>query len=627
MVSLQIKSSYKDKYNPEDIGPLKESIAPYYSNLGTMKEVDAEGIFKAYIPNFLYKPPYGYPRYVDTQFIKNLSKNPYVFSVIKTLCDEATSIDWDIKVKEEYNDQDNTGYEADIKRIKRFFRNPNGNYESFEQILRGVLTSIFTLDSGVIVKVFDSEMNMKQIFCRDGSLFLKNPDIYGYLGDRADFVPPLNPLFQDLTTNFAVPNVDNKELLMQQYDTVYRQKAAYFQYGWTAGSMPVPFGKREIVYVMHNPQPDSIYGLSPVEVLADIIMSLVYGSQYNLDFYTNNNMPDGVIQLLGADQQKIKQFRENFDSKFKFLDTQTNKMRKKFFTYPITSVPVQFTPFMLKPTDIELIAQQEWFTKVLWMSFGVTANEMGVTDTVNKASSEEQGKIYKRKALRPILKTLKYFIDTQIMPEFYNQGGKIPDFSDVPLEFTFEDYDFDEDQQKHNLLEQELRMGVKTTEMVAKELKVNVDLLKETKQKMQEQTVSSNDGDKVDVAAKEDKKIIDVNEEAVSTKSELSQGIRTELEHKKTFAYIRRYTLEHPGEFPSDEQIAKRIAEDHLKEDTDYYTNLSKIEEKDVAQKKEVASAKRDSNALVKDVEGYIDEMHIVFDKFLDSLPDDSLRQ
>lgn len=618
MVSFEIKSSYKEKYNPEDIGPLKESIAPYYSNLGTMKEVDAEGIFKAYIPNFLYKPPYGYPRYTDVQLIKNLSKNPYVFSVIKTLCDEATSIDWDIRVKEEFNEDNNENYEEDIKRIKRFFRNPNGNYESFEQILRGVLTSIFTLDSGVIVKVFDAEMNMKQIFCRDGSLFLKNPDIFGYLGDRADFVPPLNPLFQDLTTNFAVPHVDNKELLMQQYDTVYRQKAAYFQYGWTAGSMPVPFGKREIVYVMHNPQPDSIYGLSPVEVLADIIMSLVYGSQYNLDFYTNNNMPDGVIQLLGADQQKIQQFRQNFDSKFKFLDAQTNKVRKKFFTYPITSVPVQFTPFMLKPADIELIAQQEWFTKVLWMSFGVNASEMGFTDTVNKASSEEQGKIYKRKALRPILKTLKYFIDCQIMPEFYNKNGAIPDFSDIPLEFVFEDYDFDEDQQKHNLLEQELRMGIKTPDMVAKELKINVDLLKEGK--MQQQSISSNDADKVDVAAKENNKITDI-------KSELGKGIKTELEHKKTFAYIRRYGLEHNGEFPSDEQIAKRIAEDHLKEDEDYYTKLQEVEQKDVAQKKEVASANRDSKTIVKDVEGYIDEMHAVFDKFLDSLPDDSLRQ
>ena len=55
-------------------------------------------IFKAYIPQFLYKPPYGYPRKVNTVYLKSLAKNPYIFSVIKTLCDEVVSKKWEIKV-------------------------------------------------------------------------------------------------------------------------------------------------------------------------------------------------------------------------------------------------------------------------------------------------------------------------------------------------------------------------------------------------------------------------------------------------------------------------------------------------------------------------------------------------
>ncbi len=58
-------------------------------------------IFKAYIPEFLYKPPFGYPRKANLPLLRQLSETPYVFAVIKTLCDEASSLEWDIQVKEE----------------------------------------------------------------------------------------------------------------------------------------------------------------------------------------------------------------------------------------------------------------------------------------------------------------------------------------------------------------------------------------------------------------------------------------------------------------------------------------------------------------------------------------------
>ena len=136
------------------------------------------------------------------------------------------------------------------------------------------------------------------------------------MGDRADFVAPL-PIS---VMSYRLPSQqsDADKQLLLQYDQLYRESAAYFQYGWTAGSMPIPFGKREIVYMMQNPRADSVYGRAPLEVLNNVILNLVYGADFNLDFYLNNNMPDGAIQLAGADADQIKQFRENLESKFIF---------------------------------------------------------------------------------------------------------------------------------------------------------------------------------------------------------------------------------------------------------------------------------------------------------------------
>lgn len=474
-------------------------------------KIEDDGLFKAYIPNFLYKPPYGMPRRVNTSQFKELAKNAYVFSVIKTLCDEAVTIDWEIKVKEEFNNKEEEkeqegvegeadtedveekaekkNYEDKINEITKFFRNPNGNDESFEHILRAVITDICEVDAGVIVKVFNRAGELKQIIARDGATFLKNPDIYGYMGDRQDFVAPLPDGFTGIALNYGGTPAQTQQQMMRQYDILYRQNAAYFQYGWTAGSMPVPFGKREIIYIMQNPRGDSVYGRSPIEILETIILNLVYGSELNLDFFTNNNMPDGAIQLLGAQQEHIKQFRENWENNFKYTDGLGNK-RKRFFSVPIATTEVKFTPFQLTSKDMEVLEQQSWFGKILWMCFGVTADEMGFVEDSNRAVATEQAKIFKRKAIRPLLDLIAYHINTQLMPEFFAKisagNSEVPDFADVPLEFCFDTYDIDEDLKKHELWQQQLNMGIKTKEMVAEEAGINIAELKKSTEEQEE---------------------------------------------------------------------------------------------------------------------------------------------
>ena len=511
-----------------DNPPVKEEAAS--------GESKAEDIFKAYIPNFLYKPPFGMPRRVNTPQLKELAKNPYVFSVIKTLCDEATSIGWEIKVKKEFQEvnmtkeddegkeleegeEGETGIDLDEKQkeITKFFDNPNGNEESFNHLLRQLITDICEVDSGVLVKIFNQAGEFQQLFARDGSLFLKNPDIYGYMGNRREFVAPLPDGFTGVGMDVGGTPTVTQQQIMKQYSLLFKEDAAYFQYGWTAGSLPVPFGKREICYVMQNPRGDSIYGRSPVEVLMNTILNLIYGIDFNLDFYTNNNMPSGAIQLLGAQQAQIAQFRENFENNFRFED-EFGKKRKKFFKFPISSSKVEFTPFQMNAKEMDIIAQQEWFTKILWMSFGVNADEMGFTESSNKAVGAEQIKVFKRKAIKPLLQVIQYHINTQIMPEFFakkriNMVGELPKFSDVPLEFTFDMYDIDEDNRELDKLQKELTMGIKTSEMIAKERGINLEELKSSKADAQAEAMENmsqenkvNGGSDEDQPSEEDKK-------------------------------------------------------------------------------------------------------------------------
>lgn len=494
------------------------------TNRTVLDLVDPDGdIFKAYIPNFLYKPPYGMPRKVNVVQLKALAKNPYVFSVIKTMCDEISSLPWEIKLKERYQD-DATDYSDKIDEITRFFENPNGNEQSFGFLMRKLITDILEVDAGLLVKVFNKQGEFRQLFARDGGTFLKNPDIYGYIGNRADFVPPMPSSMYGVEVDIGGTPTVTQQQLMKQYGALYKERAAYFQYGWTAGSMPVPFGKREIVYIMQNPRGDSIYGRSPIEVLMNTILNLVYGQDYNLDFYTNNNMPEGVIQLLGAEKDHIRQFRENWQAQFQQKDDLGNT-RRKGYQVPLSSSEVKFTQFQLSSKDMEIISQQQWFTKILWMCFGVNADEMGFTEDTNRAEGVVQSRIFKRKAIKPLIDLLAYHFNTQIVPEFFPKGNKdeygfpeVEDFRDVPVEFEFVEYDPAEEKMTLDILEQEIRIGVKTPEMAAKELGINLQELEESKMArvetaLEAQNVFSNDSSDTQEDTAEDSEDIEAEEE------------------------------------------------------------------------------------------------------------------
>jgi len=55
---------------------------------------------------------------------------------------------------------------------------------------------------------------------------------------------------------------------------------------------------------------------------------------------------------------------------------------------------------------------------------------------------------------------------------------------------------------------------------------------------------------------------------------QLSMGIKIEREHRNTIRFIEKYAK--LKIFPSRDLIYSKIAQDHLKEDPEYYTKLKK---------------------------------------------------
>lgn len=332
---------------------------------GLLIQEMADSILKAVTPLYLYKPPWGYPRGANTNSLRELAKNPYVFAVIKTIADQIASARWDIMSKDDNKERGITPDDEARRKFIDWFNNPNANDESFSHILRAVVTDICEVDAGVIVKVFNHKGELVQLYARSGDSFLKNPDIYGTMTFREPFVPPLDNIYTEINKQPDTYNLAATEAISKNYSMEYAVKAAYFQYGQAYASYPIPFGSREVVYIQMNPRADDIYGRSPLEMLTDIILTLVYGSKYNLDFYLNNNMPEGIISLEGATQEDVKAMNQRLAYAVRDSLDSVGGRRRMGYRIGITNTPVDFTPFQMEPAKMQVLEQQKWFNRLL----------------------------------------------------------------------------------------------------------------------------------------------------------------------------------------------------------------------------------------------------------------------
>ena len=419
--------------------------------IASITEETREGVQKAYIPKWLFKPPYGYPRYANMSLVRWLAKTPYADMCITTIIDELTSIPWDVVIEpgfeDDYTDEEgniNPNKQKEIDHIKKFFNNPNTNNETFEDVfIEMPMRDILEVNAGILNKVFNLQEDLVEVVARDGASFTKNPDIHGMFTDRVDVLIP-----KTIVNNPGeVVNV-----FEQVHATRARDDAAYFQYGWVAGPMPIPFGRREIIWLEKMKRTDEIYGYSPIQVLANSLQMLIWMIESDLEYFNDNNVPKGIIGLDDADSDDIEAFRDQWYNNQRKKDEFGN-YKKMMHKVPIVNKIPKFTRIEFSASEMQLIEKQKWYSKMVWACFGVTATELGYTeDAQGQANQIVQSKVFRKKAINPMLRKLSSHYNKEIVSEFGYEH----------LQFKFLIFDIDEEKSKYELFKLQTESGLKT---------------------------------------------------------------------------------------------------------------------------------------------------------------------
>ena len=416
----------------------------------TAFEESREGQPKAYIPNFFYKPPFGYPRYKDLLYYRKLAASIYVDMCETAIIDEVCSIEWDI-VAEDKSGNEVPGKEKEVEEVKAFFENPNTNPESWEMIVRMMLPDLLELNSGIMVKVFNSFGKMVEIVSRDGSAFTKNPDVYGMYTNRADLI-----LMKDIydADEESPYRAETGYPLLQGYITTEQaeKEGAYFQYGFNTGARPIPFGKREIVWFEKKLRTDDLYGRSAMEVLAKTVQTLIYAVEHNLEYFSDNSIPPGVLGLEGMSTADMKAFATQWIESQRKTDDLGN-WKKAFHKFAMVNKMPKFERLGFTNAELELIESQKWWSKMVWAAFGMTATELGFTeDAKGSANQIVQSSIAKKRIIYPLLKIIAYYVNTQIIPEFGYEG----------IKYKYKIFDVDDETKKWGLYKLRTEAGLKT---------------------------------------------------------------------------------------------------------------------------------------------------------------------
>lgn len=285
---------------------------------------------------------------------------------IETRKDQLCSLDWDIAPRDK---RSQPGEHSDnIDEIRQFFMKPDKK-RPFDAWLRMAIEDVLVVDALSIYKrrTYGNELYALEI--KDGATMLPLLD-----PDTGDIPDPPNVAYRQII--YGIP--------------------------MTGGDCTVD----DLYYLPRTTRSHTPYGLSPTEAVLLTINAWINREIFNLSYYTDGNVPEGLIEApAGWNTKQLVEFQEYLDE---YLGGDLERRRRLKVVHPGGSKVFQFKePDFTGAYDLIV-------TKLICAAFAVPPSEVGFTDDVNKATSQGQENIVYRRGVKPISRYFKDVFDDVI---------------------------------------------------------------------------------------------------------------------------------------------------------------------------------------------------------------------
>lgn len=264
-------------------------------------------------------------------------------------------------------------YQKQVDFLVKFFRRPEGGNVRFREFIGPIVEDLLVFDGACIWKDALNDGTLERLIVVDSETIR--------LRVLEDGSTPLAP------------------------------EPAYEQ--WIRGEKKAQFSTDEMYYVMMNPRSNTPYGLSPLEGLILSVDAALKSQLYNLSMLTEGNIPEGFVKVPPEwTPQEIKDYQIWWDS---FISGNPRFQSKIKFIPGGKGVGYEPTK---KPEEMKFLEYEKWLLKKTCAMFDVPPEEIGFTESVNRATAEQQGEVANKAGLIPLLETIKEIFDDIIQTDF-----------------------------------------------------------------------------------------------------------------------------------------------------------------------------------------------------------------
>lgn len=354
------------------------------------------GLRKFRKPRWFYKTPFGEPRGIDIIKIRTLAKSWAFQSCMTTQIQKIRSIESAYVPKDKDKMKDPI-MRAKIKEIEAKAEYVNANGQSLKDVYLEALIDAFEIDAFCIAKSFYGDV-IEWIDLVDDAGF----DPSEFATDPASQTQWYVPIDAPKGYMGEVSAIDGGSILKQFDHTNFI--LGFWEHSYGKG-VPKFFSKREIAYMPMNKAPYDSYGWSYAQQLEDVLKAIIAAVMNTTKFSERGNIAPGLLALEGMDKDGYDEFRDYW----------VNQLMGQPHRFGTVRVPadgsIKWIPLNFTAQDITFLDGTDFYWRIVMAVTHTTPSAMGITDTVNKSTSEEQAKVQERISQAPLLDLVQDFIN------------------------------------------------------------------------------------------------------------------------------------------------------------------------------------------------------------------------
>lgn len=268
--------------------------------------------------------------------------------------------------------------------VTNFLDVPNKNGDTWQEIMTAMLTDTLCFDVGVLEIVYDKNGKLQELVPLRGSTIEPIMDEYGRL--------------------------------IEYQQEIYAENDFYGIIEKPQDGNPT-FEPKQIMFVSLFKNTNTAKGNPLIESLVNEIIALLRATENSMLNLDADEIPPGILVLAGIAGRAAEEAKADLQR----LKGQDHKIRVMTTPDP-TGLGANWLELKRTPRELDMRAIVDDIRRTIYRTFGVMPVEMGMTESMPRATATVQMDVASSHLVTPILEILQAKINAQILPNLIDSS-------------------------------------------------------------------------------------------------------------------------------------------------------------------------------------------------------------